>query len=128
VAFVTPGDIRWMLRLTAPRIKITMAFQHRKLGLNAGIIKRSNAALKKALKGGNNLTRQQLTIVLQKAGIATNETRLIHLMATAELDEIVCSGPKPESNLPMLCSMNAHRMLEFLKRDEALKELVLRYF
>ena len=35
--FVTPADIRWLLALTAPRIKAANAFMNRKLELdNAG--------------------------------------------------------------------------------------------
>src|SRR5262249_23224172 len=58
--FVTPADIRWMLALTAPRVNAVNAYMYRKLELDGAIFKRSNAALAKALRGGQTLTRDEL--------------------------------------------------------------------
>src|SRR3989442_5078845 len=54
--FVTPADIRWMLALTAPRIKAAMAYHDRQHGLDAAAVRRSNSALTRALRDGNQLT------------------------------------------------------------------------
>src|SRR5689334_25041347 len=35
--FVTPVDIRWMLALTAPRVRAAMAYMNRQLGLDIAI-------------------------------------------------------------------------------------------
>ena len=69
--FVTPADIRWMLDLTAPRVKRAMAHMDRQLGFDNSILKKSNAALKKALQGNLQLTRAELVPILEKAGIST---------------------------------------------------------
>ncbi len=58
--FVTPADIRWMLKLTAPRVKITMRSVNHRVGLSAADFKRSNVVIRKALKGGKQLTRSEL--------------------------------------------------------------------
>src|SRR5262249_52761007 len=93
--FVTPHDIRWMLALTAPRVHAVNAYMYRKLDLDGAIFKRSNAALAKALRGGHTRTRDELRRVLQRAGIAVDaELRMSYLMMRAELDGIVCSGPR----------------------------------
>ena len=42
--FVRPADIRWLLALTAPRIKRLMAYRHRQLGLDPRTLRRTNAA------------------------------------------------------------------------------------
>src|SRR5262245_32220016 len=34
--FVVPGDIRWMLELTGPRVKAMMGYYYEQLGLDAG--------------------------------------------------------------------------------------------
>ena len=47
--FVLPADIRWMLALSAPRIRAAMAFYDRRLGLTDAVCARSAAALRKAL-------------------------------------------------------------------------------
>ena len=58
--FVTPADIRWLLALTAPRVKAAMASYDRKLGLDAAVFARSHKALARALGSGTQLTRQEL--------------------------------------------------------------------
>src|SRR2546422_3006141 len=58
--FVAPDDIRWMLALTAPRVKALLAFYDRKLELDAPVLRRSRAVLTKALKDGKQLTRDVL--------------------------------------------------------------------
>src|SRR6185503_16374411 len=58
--FVTPADIRWMLKLTAPRVAAVSAYAFRKLELDSKVFKRSNAVIAKSLGGGNHLTREEL--------------------------------------------------------------------
>ena len=41
--FVTPGDIRWMLELTAPSVHRRMAVYDRQLGLDAAVKRRGTA-------------------------------------------------------------------------------------
>ena len=67
--FVAPADIRWMLALTAPRVRATMATYDRRLGLHAGLIKRSNRTIAAALAGGAQLTRQELKGVCGKRAL-----------------------------------------------------------
>ncbi|HXO84536.1 MAG TPA: crosslink repair DNA glycosylase YcaQ family protein, partial [Gemmatimonadales bacterium] len=43
--FVLPADARWMLELTAPRVKTAMASYDRKLGLEAPTFRKSHAIL-----------------------------------------------------------------------------------
>ena len=71
--FVAPADIRWLLALTAPRVHAANAFMYRKLELDAAVFKRSDAALARALRGGRQLTRDELRGALEKAGIATGD-------------------------------------------------------
>src|SRR5262245_12497320 len=88
--FVTPTDIRWMLALTAPRVHTVNAHIYRKLELDAAIFKRCNAALAKALQGGQTLTRDELRTALEKTGIAVNgDLHMAYFMMRAELDGIV---------------------------------------
>ena len=50
--FVAPKDIRWMLALTAPRVRALMAFNDRQIQLDKTTIKKSNTVLTKSLQGG----------------------------------------------------------------------------
>src|SRR4029078_12599047 len=87
--FVLPADIRWMLALSAPRIRAAMAFYDRRLGLTDAVCARSADALTKGLRGGKQLTRTQLARVLAAAGIPAAGQRLGHLMVRAEIDAVI---------------------------------------
>src|SRR5438093_7514730 len=91
--FVTPRDIRWMLVLTAPRIKRGMAGRDRALGLSDELVAKTNTVIARALEGGKQLTRPEIGAALQAAGIAVADgSVLAHLVSRAELDGVVCSG------------------------------------
>jgi hypothetical protein len=127
--FVTPSDIRWLLALTAPRVHAVNAYMYRKLELDSALFKRSNAALAKALQGGNQLTRDELRDVLDKARIATNgEFRMGYLMMRAELDGIVCSGARRDKQFTYAVLDERVPQTRTLEREEALAELARRYF
>jgi len=127
--FVTPADIRWLLALTAPRVHAVNAYSYRKLELDQTIFRRSNAALAKALQGGKQLTREELRGVLQQAGVATEgPLRLGYIMMRAELDGIVCSGPRRGKHFTYALLDERAPQARTLERDEALAELARRYF
>src|ERR1700730_6368858 len=92
--FVTPADIRWLLGLTAPRVNAVSAYYFRKSQLDLPVIKRCNHIIATALKGGKQLTRTALKAALERKKIHTNGVRLGHIMMRAELDGIICSGPR----------------------------------
>ncbi len=127
--FVTPADIRWMLKLTAPRVNAVNGHMYRKLELDDAIFKRSNAALTKALRGGQRLTRAELASELERTGIAPGDSmRLGYLIHRAELDGIVCSGGRRGKQFTYaLLNERAPRAGTF-NRDQALAELSKRYF
>ena len=90
--FVTPADIRWLLRLTGPRVHIGNAYMYRRLGLDKTVRAGCAALVAEALTGGNHRTRAELRAVLESAGIATDGFRLAYILMSAELDGVICSG------------------------------------
>lgn len=127
--FVAPADIRWMLQLTAPRIRAIAAFMDRQLGLQDSDFKRGNAVLAKALGGGKHLTRDELRVEFERAGIANPVgPRLAHLMIHAELDALVCSGPRRGKQFTYALLDERVPAVKAASRDEALYELTRRYF
>src|SRR6266702_1097930 len=127
--FVLPVDIRWMLALTAPRVKAAIAYYDRTLGLDDTVFTQSNAVLAKALQGGKQLTRAELVSVLQQAGIATDHLQLIgHIIMRAELDGIICSGARRGKQFTYALLDDRAPQARTLDRDEALYELAGRYF
>jgi hypothetical protein len=127
--FVTPADIRWMLALTAPRVHAVNAFMYRKMELDGAILKRSHAALAKALHGGKQLTRDELKSALQKASITTDDgLRLACIMMHAELEGLVCSGARRGKQFTYALLDERAPHARPLEREEALGELAQRYF
>jgi hypothetical protein len=126
--FVTPADIRWMLRLTAARVNAASAHYHRKLELDDAVFRRSNKALASALKGGKQLTRDVLRNVLQEAGISTHDLRFVHILARAELDGVICSGARHGKQFTYALLDERAPQTKALAADEALAELTRRYF
>src|SRR5204863_2509420 len=126
--FVLPADIRWMLTLSAPRIRAAMAFYDRRLGLTDAVCARSAAALANALRGGNHLTRGELARVLAAAGIPAAGQRLGHLMARAEIDAVICSGARRGKQATYALLDERAPAAAPRPRDDTLAELAGRYF
>ena len=127
--FVAPADVRWMLELTAPRIKAVMAYYGRQVGLDAAVYKRSNAAITRALRGGNQLTRAELAEVLRKARIdVTGQYRLGRVVMNAELDALICSGARRGKQFTYALLDERAPSAKRMDRDQALAELAKRYF
>ena len=126
--FVTPADIRWMLALTAPRVRAALSYNSRRLGLDASVYKRSNSALAKALRGGKQLTRLELVPLLRERGIKTDNLGFIHILLHAELDAIICSGGRRGRQFTYALLDERVPQVKKLDRDESLAELTRRYF
>jgi len=127
--FATPADIRWVLALSAPRVHAVNAFMYRKLGLDRALFKRSNAVLTKSLQGGKQLTRVELASALQQASIATvGELRMGYILMQAELDALICSGARRGKQFTYALLEERVPPARKLERDEALVELIKRYF
>lgn len=126
--FVTPTDIRWMLDLTAPRVKIAMAHMDRQLGLDKSILKKSSTTLRKALQGDRQLTRSELAPILKKAGVPVEGYHLGQLMGHAELDQVICSGGRKGKQFTYALLEERAPRAKSLEREAALVELTRRYF
>lgn len=126
--FVVPEDIRWMLDLTAPRVKALLAHYNRKLELDDALFAKSNAAIVKALQGHTYLTRQELKSILANIGITTNVQRLAHIIMWAELDGLICSGPRRGKQFTYALLEERVAETKKLSREESLAKLALNYF
>lgn len=125
---VSAADIRWMLELTAARIKKKMKPRDTQLGLTPAIIQQSKSILVKALEGGEHLTKEAIDVLWEKASIPTTEYRDAHLLMHAELDGLVCSG-KSLGNVVRYALMEERvQPSPPMGRDEALSQLAQRYF
>jgi hypothetical protein len=83
----------------------------------------------RALHGGQQLTRQELKVVLQRAGIrAEGVQRLAHLVMQAELDAVICSGARRGKHFTYALLDDRVPASKSISRDDALAELARRYF
>jgi hypothetical protein len=127
--FVRPEDIRWMLALTAPRVKAKMKQSGPSLKSLEQVFDRSNAAIEQALSGGKHLTRTELGAALERAGVKVESTqRLGHMMMRAELDAIVCSGARRGKQQTYALLDERVPRTAPIDRDEALHKLTRLYF
>jgi hypothetical protein len=126
--FVTPSDIRWMLTLTAPRVRAASTSMLRRLELDNAVTKKCRALLAKALREGER-TRDELRDALERGGIETSDgVRLAYILMSAELDGLICSGVRRGKQFTYaLLDQRAPRP-RILSRRESLVELASRYF
>jgi hypothetical protein len=126
--FVTPSDIRWLLELTGPRVQRNMTSYNRILELDAPILTRGTGLIERALRDGRYLTRAELGVELQRAGLPMAGPRLANLAMHAEVEGIICSGPRRGKQ--MTYALVAERAPDALRlqRDQALATLALRFF
>jgi hypothetical protein len=126
---VAADDIQWLLALTAPHIASSLKSRHDELGLSRVVIKRCNAVIEKGLARRGALTREEIALLLRKSRIATKDNnRLSHILLCAELDGVICSGPRRGKSLTYALLAERVRSSVKLSNDEALGEIARRYF
>lgn len=128
--FVAPEDIRWMLALSGPRVHAVNAYYYRQLGLDDKIFKKSCAMIHRVLEGGKDMTRAELATFLKRAHIPADGLKLGYLMMHAELEGVICSGPRrgKQFTYALLEDRVPEGRGKTLGRDEALALLASRYF
>ncbi len=125
--FVDPSDLRWLLALTAPRVHRANAYQYRLLGIDRDLAARSRAEIERALSGGRALLREELGRALRDAGIDAINLRRGYLLIDAELEGLICSGPRRGRRHTYALLEERIPPSRPRERDEALAELAGRY-
>lgn len=125
--FIAPVDLRWIQRLTAPRVRMRMAPYNARLGITSSLIAKSRRVFESALKEHGVLTRAALGTTLHEAGIDARNERLAHLVMHAELDAVICSGPRAGKQFTYALADQRAAGAPGPSGDEALAELLRRY-
>ena len=126
--FVRPDHIRWLLALTAPRVRAILAHDDRTLELGRAVRARCSRLLERGLRDGKSLTRAEISGLLGGEGSPFRGRRLAHLLAHAELDALICSGPRRGKQFTYALVDERAPAERPVPRDEALTLLVRRYF
>ena len=126
--FVTPEDLRWMLRLSAPRVHAANRYMYRKLDLPDATIESAHEIIARALGDERALTRPELQRALAQEGIEADGLRLGYILMHAELEALICSGPRRGRQHTYAAFEDRVPETPERSRDEALAELTLRFF
>ena len=128
--FVAAEDIRWMLRLTGPRIKTSAASWGKALHLEIteSLYTKCNKLIEKLLEGNQSLTKREIGEGLSKAGIETDDARMTILMMNAEAEGIVCNGTDAGKTPTYALLEERVASGKELHREEALAKLAQKYF
>lgn len=127
--FVAHDDIRWLLELTAPRVNLRSGPNYRKLELDEPAFKRSRKVFEKALRNEKHVARADLRRKLNEAGVPANDTiRMAHILLRAELDGVICSGPRVGKQFTYALLEERVPATKKIDREEALAKLTRRYF
>ena len=124
---VDPADIRWLLALTAPRVHQASAYQYRILELDLETRAWSRAIIERLLGGGRSMTRDELRRALAEAGVPGTNLRLGYMLIDAELEGLICSGPRQGKQQTYALLEERVPPSRPRERDEALAELARRY-
>lgn len=127
--FVAPQDIRWLLALTASRVRKAIGSYERHYGLDPAIITRGESIITSALRDGQRLTKTELIATLKQHGLAfTNTLAYGHIMLCAELDALICSGGRRGKQQTYALLDERVPSTGAFDREAALTELAGRYF
>ena len=126
--FVAAADLRWLLRLTGPRVQAKNAGRYRELGLDDDTLARAGEALARTLADGEPRIRRELAAALEAAGIDAAGQRIAHIVLHVELEGIIASGPRRGKHHTYLLLEGRVPPAPERSREDDVSALVLRYF
>jgi hypothetical protein len=125
---VPAEDAKWMLELSAARLRHGDRQRLSQLELDESIIEGARRLLQDALTGGKRLTRPAAMRLLEDAGIRTSGQRGYHLLWHLAQAGLICLGPMEgkQQTFVLLDEWAPHA--RHYPREEALAVLAERYF
>jgi Winged helix DNA-binding domain len=126
--FIAPEDIRWMLKLTAGKVRKFLSRYFKKNGVEEKDLKLSKKIFEKELAGGRVLTRPALREMLNRKKINTGEIRMAFHLMDAELEGLLCSGPRQGKQFTYMLLEERVPAFKPLDGRDAVCEMTKRYF
>jgi hypothetical protein len=122
-AFTKPEEVvQWLGAMQA------QDFGMAKCGLDNKTFARCHGVLAKALEGGKFCTREELAAALQDAKINAEGLTLTNIMMHAELEGVLCSGPRQGKQFTYALLEERVPPARKLGAGEAMATLATRYF
>jgi hypothetical protein len=126
--FVAAEDLGWLLALTAERTIQGAATRLRQRELDAATLATARDATIAALEGGRSLPRDEYFAVLIAAGIDPTGQRGYNVIWYLAQIGLICWGPPRGTQQGLVLLDEWVPTPRVLEGDEALRELVIRYF
>jgi hypothetical protein len=126
--FVSPADVRWMLKLLTPRVIQRSAGRYRQLELDKETFARSRKVFVRALRNGKSLTRTAMYQALEAARISTHDQRGIHILFHLAQEGLICFGAREGKQQTFALLDEWVPPAKDLDHNAALAELASRYF
>jgi Winged helix DNA-binding domain len=126
--FVAAADVRWMCTLLTPRVLAGARSRWRQLEIDDAVFARTAKVTETALAGGKVLRRDALYGVWSSAGIATHDSRGLHILGYLAQTGLLCFGPRDGKQQTFTLLEEWLPPGRPLERDIALGELARRYF
>lgn len=125
--FVAAEDLAPLQALTAERVRPLLRAVDPKLGWDVERLARGHHVLRRELDGAAR-TREELALALKQARLPHAGTALVHVLMHAELDAMICSGPRQGKKHTYALVDARVRPGKIGTRDELLADLARRYF
>jgi hypothetical protein len=125
--FIAPADIRWVLAAVAPRVQLRSQAMYRQYEIDGALMTRVRRVLEKLLGGRNFATRAAVGKALAGKGIDASGVRLGLIMLWAELEQVVCSGPRQGKQFTYALFDERVRKAARLSAEDARTALAARY-
>jgi hypothetical protein len=117
-----------MLKLTGGKVRRFLQRHFKKYSVEEKDLKLSKKIFEKELAGGRHLSRPTLKEMLRRKKIKTDEIRMAFLLMDAELEGLICSGPRQGKQFTY--ALLEERVPAFKPIDgrDAICEMTKRYF
>ena len=128
--FLARTDARWILRLTRQRVHALNAYWYRRADLDGALFSRADDVLRRILADGQPRTRTELAANLATAGIEAEGPRLAYILMHAELEELICNGPRRgcQHTYALFDDRVPRSAIDDRSSESAFTEFVFRYF
>ncbi len=127
---VAAEDIRWMLKLSAQRIKLAYVSSAKghQLDISEKQYGQFNDLVVRMLEGNKSLTKQEIEAEVNQRGIKTVEPLIRRLLGNSEIEGVICSGVDKGGKPTYALLDERAPQVAGIHREEALARLASRYF
>ena len=126
--FLAADDVRWILKLTAPRVQAANAGIYRRYELDDTAFRAARRIITKILAGKQSLTRGEIAQHLNAKGMNAIGQRATYIVMHAELCGLICSGPIRNKQHTYMLLDERTPPGAALDGDAAIAELARRYY